>query len=146
MAPVQNGTDIARTPQDVFDYVADASHLPQWQDDVEKVEIETPDIVGKGMVGVETRRIQGSSRSFRWEVTEYEPGKRWRCHVIEGPLRTDVMFTFTPIERGTHVDVAIDFKSKGIGKLIAPFARRSTNKDLPGNLAHLKSNLESVTP
>jgi hypothetical protein len=54
----------------------------------------------------------------------------------------DVTFALSPIADGTRVNLAIDFEGRGIGKLFAIFARRSSRQEAPQNLAHLKANLE----
>jgi len=37
MAPIVESIEISRSPEDVFPYVTDPSHLPEWQESVVSV-------------------------------------------------------------------------------------------------------------
>jgi uncharacterized protein YndB with AHSA1/START domain len=50
VAPIVTSTEIARRPDDVFAYVTDPSHLPDWQESVVSAHSE-----GSGPPGVGTR-------------------------------------------------------------------------------------------
>jgi hypothetical protein len=70
MANVSGEVDVGRGSGEVFDYVADPTRRPEWQVAVEKIEVETAPAGGVGTRVRETRRVQGSSRTFTWEVTD----------------------------------------------------------------------------
>ena len=84
---IEASTEIARSPQEVFDYVADATRLPEWQPSVEEAVADPPGLLQVGMTGREVRRVPGGRRTFRWEVTESDPGRRWGLRGIDGPVR-----------------------------------------------------------
>src|SRR5512141_2369162 len=115
---IEASTDIARTPREVFDYVADPARLPEWQPAVEEAAAEPPGIPTVGMRGHEMRRVPGGRRTIRWEVTECEPGRRWGVQGVEGPVRAHVAVDLIATAQGglTHVDYGIWFESHGIGK------------------------------
>jgi uncharacterized protein YndB with AHSA1/START domain len=140
---VEATVDITRTPQEVFDYVSDATRLPEWQPDVEAAEAEPPGIPAVGMRGSETRRVPGGKRIIRWQVTDCEPGRRWAVRGIEGAVRAHVTMTFTPSDEGasTTVRYGIWFEGRGVGKAIALLARQGASRDVAGNLALLKQRL-----
>lgn len=142
---IEASTDIARTPREVFDYVADPSRLPEWQPTVEEAAAEPPGIPTVGMRGHETRRVPGGRRTIRWEVTECEPGRRWAIRGIDGRLQAHVCVELTARGQGrtTHVDYGIWFESHGIGKLVEVMARHEARKDVSDNLGLLKKRLEA---
>lgn len=142
---IEASTDIARTPREVFDYVADPLRLPEWQPSVEEATAEPPGIPTVGMRGHEIRRVPGGRRTIHWEVTECEPGRTWGVQGVEGPLRAHVSVELTPERQGamTHVDYQIWFESHGIGKLVEVLARHGARKDVPNSLALLKKRLEA---
>lgn len=144
MKTIAASADIARSPHDVFDFLTDASRLPEWQPDVEKAEAEPPATRGVGMRGSEVRRVPGGPRTIRWEVSAYEPSRHYGVRGIDGPVRAHVTVDLTPVDDGasTHVDYTIGFEGHGIGKLIAPLARQGARKDVPASLALLKQRLE----
>ena len=120
MSPVKGSVEIERSPDDVFRYVADPSIRPDWQDAVERIEVvsTTPDGVGTQVR--ETRLIQGTERTFTWEVTDFDPGRRYGYHGIDGPVRPRVMMTLAPVDGGarTRVDTEISFDGVGIGRCL----------------------------
>jgi uncharacterized protein YndB with AHSA1/START domain len=145
---IEASTDIARTPQEVFDYVADPARLPQWQQSVDLAAFEPPGVpAAVGVQGREVRRVRGGGRPFRWEVTECEPGRRWSIRGIDGPLRAHVTLAFAPASAGdsTHVDYRIWFEGHGIGRLIRPLATQGARKEAPASLALLRQRLETIS-
>jgi uncharacterized protein YndB with AHSA1/START domain len=141
---IEASTEIARRPQEVFEYVADATRLPEWQPAVEEAVADPPGLLQVGMTGREVRRVPGGRRTFRWEVTESDPGRRWGLRGIDGPVRAHITVVFAPTlgGAGTHVDYAIWFEGHGIGKLIRLLAQQGARKDVPASLALLKQRLE----
>ena len=145
MKVIECSTEIARAPQEVFDYVTDAARLPEWQPSVEEASAEPPAIRQVGMRGVEIRRVPGGRQKARWQVTEYEPGARWAVEGIDGPVRAHVDIAFAPTDgAGTHVDYRVWFEGHGIGKLIRVMAGRGARREMPASLALLKQRLELV--
>jgi uncharacterized protein YndB with AHSA1/START domain len=145
MPPITSLVEIKRNPQDVFLYVADPTQRPKWQDAIEHVQVvrETPEGVGTQVR--ETRRIQGASRTFTWEVTEYDPGRRYALRGVDGPVRARVLINLTPVDDGAKTCVAIEiaFDGVGIGKIFAPLARRGARKEVGLDGEHLKNQLEA---
>jgi uncharacterized protein YndB with AHSA1/START domain len=150
MKVIEYSTEIARTPQEVFDYVTDASRLPEWQPSVEEASAEPPAIRRVGMRGYEVRRVPGGRQKFRWQVTECEPGGRWAVEGIEGPVRAHASISLASIAGGegdgdtTHVDYRIWFEGHGVGRLIKVMAGRGARAEVPESLALLKQRLESA--
>ncbi len=142
---IAGSVDIDRTPEDVFGYVADATRRPEWQDAVEKIEVRRSTPGGVGSRVRETRRVQGTSRTFTWEVTEYEPGRRYCFRGIDGPVRARVAVTLAPLDDGrrTRVHLEIDFDGVGIGKALAALARRGAADQAARDGVQLKRRLEA---
>ncbi|GHE77956.1 hypothetical protein GCM10017786_04380 [Amycolatopsis deserti] len=135
--------DIARSPHEVFGYVTDAAHLPDWQPDVRTAGFDDPAHVTVGTRGHEVRHVMGADRTIGWEVTAYEPDRHYAVRGIDGPVRAHVDVTFAPGGTGTHVEYGIGFEGHGVGKVLAVLARRNTRKDLPVRLDQLKQRLEA---
>ncbi|RZS68345.1 polyketide cyclase/dehydrase/lipid transport protein [Agromyces ramosus] len=144
MKVIECSTEIARAPQEVFDYVTDAARLPEWQPSVEEASAEPPAIRKVGMRGWEVRRVPGGSQKARWQVTGCEPGSRWAVEGIDGPVRAHVDISFVPTDGGTHVDYRVWFEGRGIGKLIRMMATHGAGAEMPASLALLKQRLELV--
>lgn len=136
--------DIARSPGEVFGYIADTTRLPEWQPDVRRAAFDQPRAVGVGSCGHEVRHVMGADRTISWEVTDYDPGHRYGVRGVDGPVRSRVTMDLTPSPNGTgtHLEYGIDFEGRGIGKLLAPLARNGASKDVPSTLQRLKVLLE----
>lgn len=130
----------------VFAYASDPSRRPDWQAAIERIELIDTDPMRVGATVRETRRVQGRSRTFVWQVTEFEPNRRWGFRGTEGPVRAIAEMTFEGADGGaaTIVGFTIDFEGRGIGRIFAPMARRGARDEIPPDLATLKRILEST--
>lgn len=145
MKVIQGSTEITRTPQEVFDYVSDASRLSEWQPSVVDAGVESPAIRQVGMRGYEVRNVPGGPQTMHWRVTECVPGDRWSVEGIDGPVRAHVSIALEPAgEAGTHLDYRLWFEGHGIGKLMRPMAARGARAEVPQILSRLKERLEAV--
>jgi uncharacterized protein YndB with AHSA1/START domain len=145
MPPLAGSVEIARPPEDVFAYVADVRRRGEWQAAVQGIQVQTPDLAGAGMQVLEKRRVPGGARTFRWQVTDYQPPASWGFRGAGSPVNATARIRFTPLAHGaaTKVSFEIDFEARGLGKLIAPLARRSARNEIPRDLQQLKAQLES---
>lgn len=143
---IHASVEIARSPGEVFGYVADPGHLPEWQPDVRRAAFDQSAVVSAGSRGHEVRHVMGADRSMAWKVTEYDPGRRYAVRGVDGPVRAHVRVGLAPTVdgTGTHLDYSIDFEGHGFGKLLAPLARTGVRKDLGATLRRLKQRLEET--
>ena len=70
MAPITSSVEISRRPEDVFAYVTDPSHLPDWQESVVSVGGEAPYTVGSTL-----DRVKAASGRLQ-KVTGWESEAR----------------------------------------------------------------------
>ena len=144
MAPIVNSIEISRRPEDVFGYVTDPSHLPDWQESVVSARADSPFTVGSK--AVVTRRLGRMERAMTNELTELTPPSTWGIRGIDGPIRGNVKGTVEPLEEGkrSRVTIALDFEGHGIGKVLLPLVvHRQAQAEMPRNLQRLKERLES---
>ena len=97
MPPPNGMIEINRPRADVFNYATDPRVRPDWQDAVQEIEVETTLPYGRGSRVRERRQAQGRLPTYRWEVIEYEPPRRWSFHGIDGPVRAIATMTFTEL-------------------------------------------------
>jgi len=145
MAPITGSIEIARPPQDVFDYVTDLSRQGEWQAAIVEVKVETEGPTRVGTKAIQTRRVPGRKQTFPFEITEHDPPRRTSFQVTGGPVRPVGSMTFTPLDGGTRprVDFQIEFHGHGLGVLLLPLVRRDAARDVPLNMSALKARLES---
>jgi uncharacterized protein YndB with AHSA1/START domain len=147
MAPIVVTTDIAKPPAEVFAYVTDPSHLPEWQ--ASAVSVKTDDVpIRVGSRVVVTRRAGPREMDMTVEVIELEPPTSWRLRGIDGPVRGNVKGTIEPLDNGarSRVTINLDFDGHGIGKVLVPLVvQRQARKEMPLNVQRLKERLEADT-
>ncbi|MDE3132898.1 MAG: SRPBCC family protein [Acidobacteriota bacterium] len=145
MAPITSAIEVARPPAEVFAYVTDPTHMPEWQQGCLRGELDGPTThVGSRCTTV--RRIGGGRRAVTTEITEYDPPRRWADRGIDGPVRAQVGVTVEPLAGGarSRVTIVLDFAGHGIGKLLVPFVvRRQAAREMPANMSRLKARLEA---
>ena len=71
--------EIARPPADVYAYIADPTHLPEWQGEVAEIRDATGDPLTAGSTFTEVRTFLGKRVESVLEVTASEPGASSRC-------------------------------------------------------------------
>jgi len=143
MAPIVNSIEISRRPEDVFTYLTNPSHLPDWQESAVSVQGASPLALGSWVVV--TRRVGRMERSMTNEVTELSPPKSWSLRSTGGPIRAKVKGTVEPLGDGerSRVTLALDFDGHGIGKILLPLVvRRQAQAEMPRNMQKLKELLE----
>ena len=136
--------EIARSPEAVFAYVDQLERHGEWQEQIEKIVVETPGPVGVGTRVRETRRMGSRVIDVHWEVTEHVPSSRFAFRGISGPLRPLGIATIEQIDQ-ERSRLVLDFQLQGhgIGKLLAPLANRQARKDVARAQQRLKEKLEA---
>ncbi|MGW6567782.1 SRPBCC family protein [Streptomyces sp. NPDC054975] len=146
MSAIKESIDISRTPQEVFSYVTDPTHLPDWQESAVRVRRLGDEPLGVGSKVAVTRRMGRREMTTTMQVIELDPPRSWHIHGIDGPVRGDVQGTIEPIDNGTHsrLTLAVDFESHGIGKALVPLVVRPfVRKEMPQSERTLKGILEA---
>jgi uncharacterized protein YndB with AHSA1/START domain len=146
MAPIVESIEIARRPEDVFSYMTNPTHLPDWQESAVSVRREGDSPLAVGSRVVVTRRVGGREREMSSEVTELSPPSSWSVRGLDGPVRGIAKGRVEPLGDGerSRVTIELDFEGHGIGKLLVPLvARPQARKEMPRNQQRLKELLES---
>ena len=145
MAAIVASVEISRSPEDVFAYVTDPSHFPEWQESVVSVRRDRDAPPAVGSTAVVTRRVGRRRALVTEEITELQPPRRWAARGVDGPVRGIVDGTIAPLDHGnrSRVTIALDFEAHGIGRLlVALVIRPQARTQLPRNQDTLKRVLE----
>ncbi|WP_210588120.1 SRPBCC family protein [Streptomyces sp. GESEQ-35] len=140
---------VDRSPEEVWAYVIDPSHLPEWQESAVAAEQLEEGPMGVGSHVRVTRHVGSRDMPMTMEVTEFDPPRTWGMQGIDGPIRGHVHGEIAPLDEGrrSRVTMALDFEGHGIGKVLLPLVvRPQVRKELPRNELHLKEQLEHPTP
>jgi uncharacterized protein YndB with AHSA1/START domain len=145
MSAIREVIDIDCSPDDVFAYVTDSSHLPEWQLSAVTAERLDEGPLHEGSRVRVTRRVGTREMPMTVEFTEVVPPYSWGLHGVDGPVRPHVHGEVEALEQGrrSRVTMEADFEGHGLGKVLVPlFVRRQLRKELPRDEQLLKERLE----
>ncbi|MEU3749858.1 MULTISPECIES: SRPBCC family protein [Streptomyces] len=146
MPAIKETIDISRTPADVFSYVTDPIHLPEWQESAVSVRRLDDEPLAVGSKIAVTRRLGRREFTLTMQVIELQPPRYWHLHGINGPVRGDVQGTIEPLDDAerSRLTLSLDFEGHGIGKALVPLVvRPHVRKEIPRDERILKGLLES---
>jgi uncharacterized protein YndB with AHSA1/START domain len=139
---IEKTTEIARPPEEVWAFIADARNDPQWCHKVESVE----QISGEGPgLGAKYRalhrpRPRKPPSELIIEVLEYDQPRRLRWREEDEDGIFNVVYQLESTESGTRLS-QIDDIDWNISKLALPIARLMVSRDMAKQLAALKQTL-----
>lgn len=139
VARARHSIMIAKPPEQLFDYIADARHQRRWNPVCKAMEQTTPGTIGLGT------RFRGSFQSvgeMDVEITEYERPNRLFHRAY--PWLADVthLWEFTPTDGGTRLEQQGEMRPKGWGWLMAPLMPLIVRRNLRDTAVALTRELE----
>ena len=141
MATLRSSVRIERPRESVFAYVTDPTRFSEWQHGVVESHLEGEPGVGTRCVDV--RQLMGRRQTSTSEISEFDPPARWAVRGLDGPVRANVEVTVEASgSDASSVTIDLTFAGVGIGRVIVPLARRQAAREMPGNMANLKRQLE----
>ncbi len=145
MAPITVDTEVNRSAAEVFAYATDPTRFCEWQKGVVSGHMDQSGIPQVGAHCSTTRRIGGAERPSTSKMVEIDPPRTWKVRGIDGPIRAQVDVQVELIhDNRSKITISVDFAGHGIGKVLVPLlVRREAAKEMPENLAMLKSGLKT---
>ena len=142
---ITESVEIDRRPEDVFAYLDQLDRHGEWQGTIISTRVETEGPTRVGSRAVDRRKVPGGPRDIPYEVTEHDPPRKVSFRGTSGPVRPVGSVRVEPLDDGSRsrVTLELDLQGQGIGKLVAPLARRQAAKQVPQDQAKLKERLES---
>jgi uncharacterized protein YndB with AHSA1/START domain len=145
MSAIREVIEIDRTPEDVYAYITDPSHLPEWQLSAVSAEpLDAGPLHAGSRVRV-TRRMGSREIPMTVEFDELIPPHSWDLHGTDGPVRPRTHGEIESLDNGrrSRVTIEIDFEGHGLGKVLLPLVvRPQVRKELPRDEQLLKDKLE----
>jgi uncharacterized membrane protein len=144
MARIATSVEIARSPEDVFAYIADVPRHPEWQEGLVSVTVETEGPIRVGTRIVHRRKLGPRTVATTSEITAYEPPRVVGFRGIDGPIRGQGSQRVEPVGDGSRVLFEMELEGYGLGKLMLPMARRQAARQVAASHEKLKRILEGA--
>ena len=141
MVRVEHSVVIERPPAEVFAYMTDPANVPEWQSAALEARSQGP--VQQGAHMTEVRKFLGRRMESKFEVTAYEPDRRFALKVLTGPVPFTFEETLEPTDAGTRVNVVLEGEPGGFFKLAEPLVERAARRQLQADYEQLKDILEA---
>ena len=137
--------DIARSPDEVFNFMTDFNQLRRWRtmDDLR--------LQPEGSARVGTRlfsKVKGAGRPMEFvnEIIELDPTRRvFRDRCLEGTFLIQSQWNVVPYNGGSRLQWVTEFEPRGMMKLLTPVLGRVIKQGQVTDLEKLKRLLETGT-
>jgi uncharacterized protein YndB with AHSA1/START domain len=142
MINLNGSTIISRPIKQVFDFMSTPENDFQWQYGT----LATARLSeGTGKMGTLFRsfgHLMGRRILTTFQVTEYEPGKRYRFKSLSGPLHSQTTYTFAAADGNTRINISTWANAVNFFQIGERILERRMKKQLKENLAMLRDFLE----
>jgi hypothetical protein len=136
-------TYICRPLKQVFNFIATPENDFQWQ-----YGTLVSSQISKGEVGIGTLfhavgHFMGQRIESVYEVTEFEPNKKYGFKSCSGPMDSYTLYTFEVTKGSTRINISTQVNSEGLFKPGDMAVEKKVKKQCRENLALLKGILEA---
>jgi uncharacterized membrane protein len=142
MFVVDSAVEVRRPVPEVFEFVADMTNAPVWQSGLAFVERLPPGTVRVGSEHVFERHFAGRTLKSRNRITELQRPSRIAFEIPQGWISGRAAYEVTAIEGGSRVLCRMEFRARGMGRLVEPLLARVLSRDSRRDDQRLKAVLE----
>lgn len=152
MRRIEESIVINRPCSDVFSYLADRSHDPEWMVSVlesqwlDPAEPGSTEPASVGRRGRMVMKMPGRRVEFIDEVSEYQAGRVVAHRTVQGPFPLNTACHCDPVPSGCRAMVVGEFDRPVGGvfaPLVEPFIARGVRRGFKADLTQLKKILEA---
>jgi uncharacterized protein YndB with AHSA1/START domain len=141
---VEESVEINRSPEEVFDYVANPQNLPEWSGLAIEVK-DAPEPLEEGDKFTAVGKFLGRRFETPYERISIEPNRRYTDRAAGGPVPDqDWIYTFEEMPAGTtRLTRAVEGEPGAFFKLAEPLIERVLRRQVRADLETLKDLLEA---
>jgi carbon monoxide dehydrogenase subunit G len=144
MATYMHTVDIARPPEDVFDFITDPANYERWQPSLVEIRPHRRGPLRVGVEATEVRRFLGREMETTWTCVEHEPVRRSAIECDDGPVPFRGTFELEAAGAGTRFTWIVETRGAA-ARLGGPLVGVATKRELEANSKRLKKVLERGT-
>ena len=136
-------TMIYRPVRQVFDFVSTPENDSQWQYGTLASARLSKGVNAIGTFFRSIGHLMGQRNLSTFEVTEYEPNKKYAFKSLSGPLHLQTSYTFEIDNRSTKITISTQANVVNFFQMDESILEKRMKKQLKENLAMLKDFLEA---
>lgn len=138
-------TIIDRPIDEVFAYLADGTHDPEFSPRVQEISKTPPGPTAVGTRFASTVKDAGMKSKRDFEITELQAPTtiRWTERSSNAVFVPSGGYDLAPEGAGTRMTIFNELEGKGFGKLILGFAHKAAARDAPAFAARIKAAVEA---
>jgi uncharacterized protein YndB with AHSA1/START domain len=142
MRRVQRTAQIAATPAEVYEFLAEPANLPRWQAGIVAAERTSPPPTAVGSTARIVLELMGQQVGAEITVREAEPPRRLALAASVSGMGIVATLDLTAHDGGTEITLASEVRAENI--FMAPLERMVTDtaeRDLDASLTRLQAAL-----
>ncbi len=143
MIEINCNTFIYRPIQRVFDFISTPENDFQWQYGTLTSSRVSPDRMQLGANFQSVSHLMEQRIQSTFEVTEYEPNRKYGFKSISGPLQSFTTYTLEIVKNCTQVTLSMQATVINLVGLSESVLEKKLKRQFKENLAMLKSILET---
>ena len=143
MININSSTLIYRPIKRVFDFISTPENDFQWQYGTLASTSITEGTTTVGNFFRSVGHLMGHRAQSTFEVTEYEPNKKYGFKSLSGPLQSFTTYTFNLAKGCTQVELSMQANAINLLHLNENVIEKKMKKQFKENLAMLKNILEA---
>ena len=140
---VESRIEMQAPASKVFDFVADHTNAPRWQNGIDEIQRITPGPIGVGTEHELTRRFAGMKVVARNRFVAYEPGRFVAFEIPSGKITGVASYLVEPTGANTcRLTSNVDFQVAGLARFAIPLLKLIFKRDDEKALATLRVLME----
>ena len=136
---------IERPVDEVLAYVTVVENTTQWTESTVEAVQTSEGPVGAGSTCRIVSQAMGQRFTHEFEVTDFQPAKRYAVQSTDGPFPLSMTYTFEVVEGGTRLRVVSEADLGGLMSIAGALISGAAQKQMETDHRNLKRVLESST-
>ncbi|HSK91713.1 MAG TPA: SRPBCC family protein [Euzebyales bacterium] len=141
MIEFTNTIEIHRPVAEVFAFVSDLGHTPEWNWAISETRKTTEGPVGVGTTYRQTRTVPQHATE-ELEITALQPDQLLEVTGVLASLPAHLTYRFHTAPQGTRLENTVQLQPAGALRLLAPLTAKRIERSVAENLGVLKNRLE----
>lgn len=142
MIDFTNNIRIERTAGEVFSYLSDLEHIPEWNWAISETKKTTPGPASVGSRYRQTRSVPQPTIETL-EIRRLDPGERIEIRGVLAQMPARLTYVLNEDGEGTELINTVNLEPAGLLRLAAPVISRRIEQAVASNLIDLKTRLEA---